>query len=367
MSSRAIPRLLAGAVLAALMLGASTDRRQRIEGTPPQRATTAGLWIDALELTQLPTSGAAWQQLNRYARLATDSPSIADQNDPTDTNVLAKGLVFARTGKKRYREEVIAACAAAIGTEKGARSLAVGRNLIGYVLAADLVELPEELDARFRPWLRAVVRERFDGRSVLSTHEDRPNNWGTHAGATRIAVAAYLGDAEDLARAATVFRGWLGDYDAYHGFKFRDLHWQGDPKRPLGINALGTERDGHSIDGVLADDQRRAGEFHWPPPHENYVYEALQGALAQAVLLERAGYSPWEWSDRALLRAFQWLYNVAAFPAEGDDRWQVHLINHQYGTEFPVAAQTTPGKNVGFLEWTHGSRKAATRPGNVPR
>jgi len=61
-------------------------------------------------------------------------------------------------------------------------------------------------------------------------------------------------------------------------------------------------KDGHRIDGVLPDDQRRGGSFGWPAPRENYVWEALQGALAQAVILHRAGYDVWNWEDRALLR-----------------------------------------------------------------
>ena len=43
-------------------------------------------------------------------------------------------------------------------------------------------------------------------------------------------------------------------------------------------------------DGVLPDDQRRSGGFVWPPTKENYVWEALQGAIAQAVILHRAGF-----------------------------------------------------------------------------
>ena len=68
---------------------------------------------------------------------------------------------------------------------------------------------------------------------------------------------------------------------------------------------------GHSIDGVLPDDQRRGGPFEWPPPRENYVYEALQGATVQAALLSRAGYDAWDWGDQALLRRDQ----VIAIPA----------------------------------------------------
>ena len=83
------------------------------------------------------------------------------------------------------------------------------------------------------------------------------------------------------------------------------------------------------------------------------MYEALQGAIAQAVILSRAGYDSWNWGDKALLRAYTWLHDVANYPADGDDRWQMHLVNHYYGTSFPSDAQTRPGKNMGFTEWTH--------------
>jgi hypothetical protein len=115
-------------------------------------------------------------------------------------------------------------------------------------------------------------------------------------------------------------------------------------------------RDGHSIDGVLPDDQRRSGGFQWPPPHENYTYEALQGAVVEAEILSRNGYPDvWEWQDRALLRAYAWLRVVALYPAVGDDRWQLPIIDRHYGSQFWDRALTTPGKNMGFTEWTHGT------------
>jgi len=77
---------------------------------------------------------------------------------------------------------------------------------------------------------------------------------------------------------------------------------------------------GHeSIDGVLPDDQRRAGGFTWPPQKENYVWEGLQGAVVQAEVLHRAGYDTWNWSDKALLRAVTWETIIAKFPAQSDD------------------------------------------------
>ena len=57
--------------------------------------------------------------------------------------------------------------------------------------------------------------------------------------------------------------------------------------------------------------------------------------------------------DKALLRAFRWLHDVALFPAEGDDTWQPHVINHYYGTSFPEVVPARAGKNVGWTDWTH--------------
>jgi hypothetical protein len=331
---------------------------------PAPRGTPIGIWIGAAEIRALPTSGPAWQALLAEAEEPLTAPNLSDQDDLADTRVLAKALAYARTGDERYRREVIAAVAAAQGTERGGRVLALARNLLGYVVAADLVGLPASEDRAFRAWLDGVRSAELDGATLVSTHEKRPNNWGTHAGASRLAAALYLGDREDLCRAARVFRGWLGDRSAYAGFRFgEDRSWHADPGRPVGVNPAGATRDGHSIDGVMPDDQRRAGPFAWPPPTTNYAYGALQGALAQAVILDRQGFDVWQWQDQALRRAFAWLHDEARFPARDDDTWQPHLVNQAYGTSFPAPLPTRPGKNVGFTDWTHAGRAlAAGRP-----
>ena len=209
----------------------------------------------------------------------------------------------------------------------------------------------------FRPWLRRALTEKLGGRTLRSTHEERPNNWGTHAGASRAAVAVYLGDKQDLERTAQVFKHWLGDRGAYSGFDYgKDLSWQCDPARPVGVNPKGCQKKGHSLDGVLPDDQRRSGPFQWPPPHENYVYEALQGAVVQAVILNRAGYDTFEWGDRALLRAYKWLYEVANYPARKDDVWQLPVVDHFWGTHFWDGSPASCGKNMCWTDWTHASR-----------
>ncbi len=319
-------------------------------------ATTSVL--AASSLGSLPQTGTAWKTLFSWANKSA-SPDLSDQNDSSDIVVLAKALVYQRTGADAYRSGAIALIKKAVGTEAGGRTLAEARNLPGFVIAAGLVNLkdadPSFDSGTFRPWLRKVLTESMsEGVNLVWTQEHRPNNWGMHATAARAAIAAYLGDANELARTAQVFRGWLGDRSAYAGFKFGDTSWQCDPAHPVGINPAGCTKSGHSIDGVLADDQRRAGGFTWPPQKENYVWEALQGATLAAEILSEHGYAAWSWGDKALLRAVEWLYDVDNFPATGDDSWEPYLIDHAYGTNFASGA-ARPGKNFGFTDWMYGS------------
>lgn len=274
--------------------------------------------------------------------------------------MLAKALVYARTGGEALRDAVVASIRALPGTEQGGETLGLARNLPGYVIAADLVGLDPVDEAAFRSWLDDVRFERLSGRTLVSTHEDRPNNWGTHACAARVAASAYLGDGADVQRAADVFRGWMGDRATYDDFDFGDLSWQSEASRPVGINPVGATIQGVPVDGVLPDDQRRGGSFELPPfPKENYVWEGLQGAVACAVLLHRQGFDVWEWEDRALLRAFAWLHtphfepSSDTYPAQGDDEWQPHVVNYFYGTSFPADVPARTGKNLGYTDWLY--------------
>lgn len=324
-------------------------------------------WIDQETIAELPTSGPAWDALDRDAQaFMPGAVDLSDQDAAGDVELMALALRWARLREAKDLERVRSGLALSVGTERGGRALALARNLQALAIAADIVGHKER---DFLAWVRAALRETLDGRTVISTHEDRPNNWGTHAGAARMLADAYLarnGSADQQAeaikdgvRAAEVFRGWLGDRTVYHAFSFGDLWWQSDAKFPRGINPRGAAISGHSVDGVLPDDQRRAGVFGWPPPRENYVWEALQGAVVQAHVAARMGLDSWAWSDSALLRALTWLHREANYPASGDDKWIPHLVNWAYrltgsATAFPAAVPTRPGKGVGYTDWTHG-------------
>lgn len=322
------------------------------------------IWLSKAEIMALPTSGQAWDTLVGTAEGAAGEADLSDQDSKANVQCLAAALVYARIGQQKYLDRVLPALRKIAGGLPLGRALALGRELCAYVIAADLIDLPAvdaTLDNSFSIAIEKLLTAPTSGgpANLVKCHEQRPNNWGTHAGASRIAVALYLGDRAELDKAAKVFHGWLGDRTAYTGFTYGDLAWQADPKAPVGVNPKGAQIQGHSVDGVIPDDLRRGGGFKWPPASTGYPWEAMQGATVQAELLSRAGYPAWNWCDKALLRAAKFLYGIN-WPAQGDDGWQPWLVNSAYGTSFPTVASASPGKNMGFTAWTHA--KAIVRP-----
>ena len=338
-------------------------QRPAASSGPPLRRW---IWISPAEVRRLPESGPAWEQVLATADSKMGHADLSDQDETHDTTVLAVALVYARTGEERYRRKAAAGIMDAIDTERGGRTLALGRGLLAYVVAANLIHLHDwdpAQDGVFRKWLDRVRRERLepDARpTLIATHERAPNNWGAHAGASRMAADVYLGDAADLARAAAVFKGYLGDRSAYRGFRFgADDSWQADPAAPVGVLPPGATKDGHDLSGALPDDMRRGCSFRWPPCGTRYPWEALQGLTAQAEILFRQGYDAYAWQHAAVRRAAQFLLRLDhEFPDDGwatpnVDEWLLWLLKDRYGLGVPVAAAAGPGRGMGFTGWTH--------------
>ena len=324
-----------------------------------------GFFVSRSQLGRLPTAGRAWQSLLDEAERAYLAPDLGDQDGAANTRTWAKALVGVRLGREDLIDEVLRSLREISdrAPDPDWRTLAVGRELLAYVLSADLIELSRRdpvLDQAFRARLESLRETSFQGRTLVTTHEDRPNNWGTHAGATRIAIALYLGDRADLAAAAAVHRGWLGERGAYSGFRYGELSWQEDEARPVGVNRAGAQRAGIDLDGSQPEEMRRGGPLADPPAPTGYAWEALQGATVATELLARNGYpDAWRWGESALLRAVDYLARLdvayGGWWATGDDRWNVWLVNHGTGRAYPTEAGVRPGKNLGFTDWTHAS------------
>lgn len=325
----------------------------------PSPAPTASLWLSTDEILRLPTSGAAWNAVKAAADAAPTKARLDDLNEPDNLRTLAAALVAARLPEagyySTYRRKVIDALDSC-QTAKLSRALELSRNLAAYVIAADLIGYKPPA---FLAWLDAVI-QRTDleghsgGKGLWQTALRSANNWGTMARASAIAAYRLLGDSGRLVDLTTTHRRWLGENLASNLQWQTASGWHADRNFCRGINARGATIEGHNVDGVLPEEMRRSGFFKWPPPKENYVWSGLEGALVGHTLLVRAGLVSLHAGDSAMLRAYRWLYDVAKYPAEGDDRWQPWLVNKLFGAgTLPLPSQSQPGKLMGFTDWTH--------------
>ena len=321
--------------------------------TTPRVAPSGSLWISPQEIAALPTSGQAWSAMYGAAMSQWGTPTVADQDSRDDTDTLAGALVAARLGDDALRTKVRRHLMQLVAYHPYTRVLALARQLPSYVIAADVVGLDATSRAAFTAFLRSATTHKMAGHSggtdLASTALLSANNWGTMSRAAMAAVDVYVGDRGSLAAIADTQDAWLGGSSPNH-LRYSVTTWHVGPMR--GINAPGAQRDGHSLDGVLPEDQRRTGEYQWPAPQGTYPHEALQGAVVASVILHRAGALPFDAGDHALARAEHWLAMTNGNPAAGDDRNTPWLID-QYGRgSFAISSPTSTAKNMAWSDWT---------------
>ena len=319
--------------------------------------------------------GCGWNSLQEAADEADPlAATLSDGDSNNNVQILAAAIVFARTGDSRYRDKVISANELLRRRGKPSQStLRWGRELGAYVVAADLVGYRT---ASYEAWLRqmAEVFEGDDGRTLVETLHQRPNNWGTMAFGTLAAVYAYLEDSVQLRNLRLYWESRVeGPMPEVARFG-DDTSWQFDVGNPLLINPIDARKSGLTIDGIVPDDMRRNGSFSNPPPtpRTSYHWETLQGMVMAARILERSGEPIWMTGDRALFRAFQvlqdrWSKIDQGYRASGDDVWMLPFIDHAYGSSF--SAEYDPcnsridlhGKNIGW-PWVLGGSNVVLKP-----
>ena len=332
------------------------------------------LLMSRARLMSLPMTGTAWSYLKSIADGSLGAPDLCNQDNKHDVRTLAVALAYARTGHAAYYAKVRDAIMSAIGTiQVGCNNavLSLGRQLGAYVLAADFINLSGADDVAFRTWLTGIRNRDLGGHSrwytLTGTHNDSNNNWGAFAGASRIAASLYLGDTDDVAAAARVVRGFLGDRSAYAGFRTglsaEELEWTctSSAMTYTPVDAACT-MSSINLNGAIAGDIYRGGGLQWPAndPGVPYTLEALQGLTLQVELLYQNGYSDaWTWSDSALRRAAgfinrsglaggtTWNYSSASYHVP----W---LLNARYGIDLPTRAAGY-GRVFGYTDWLYGS------------
>jgi hypothetical protein len=348
---------------------------------PSTGIPSTGIWIDRQALMQQPTSGANWQVLLTDAGRSPGSAAIADQDSNHDVYTMAAALVCVRTGQycTKARQGVVDA----IGTEQGGRWLAVGRNLAGYMIAADLLDLRADGSAgsdgtRFEEWAEGWLTKQLPDNVTGEPRGFRPFGGSANAAAQEglayAAVAAYLQDEWALQRAWDSFRTagcdpTAPDRENIYLTKSVADGWTHDDVNPCSINPKGSTKvvpagspgagSTRRLDGSLTGDMRRGGTYQWVPGYTQYPWVGLEGFVPAAVILDRAGYPAFQVADQVVLRTHEYLWHLRS--QTGDTRWfdgdrakeLVHLVNVMYGTSFPVNAAVGRGRTVGYTGWTH--------------
>ena len=285
------------------------------------------------------------------------SVDLQNQDSTYAAQTLASALVYARTGDAGQRDHVVSVLRQLPGAPLGtARVLSVSRQLAGYVIAADLVGYR---DAAFVSWVAGMRTKNIGNHGrwddITFTSEDSGSNWGAWAMSTRIAISAYVGDSADLRRAATVFKGFTGDASAYSGFHQTsdfDPTWACGGTAWVPINPASCGAKGGAI---VEDISRSAGSYpSVDDTGRTYSWEVLGGATLSARILERSGYADvWQWGDRALLRASQFLAQHGGYaPSYHVNQYIPHEINTAYGANLgPVSSVAGHGRQFGFTDW----------------
>lgn len=346
--------LVALVSVSALLAGCVQPEDDGEEAESLVDAVTAqeGVWISRAELMALPTSGAAWDRVRSAANGLSGSANLADNNSNHDVGTLAAAYVAARTGDAAMRAKAIRNIET-VYASRYARVLEMSRNIQGYVVAADVIGPTGWDAARFKTFVRGLATKPLQGHSggknLLETAKLAPNNWGCHARAALALIGLYTGDAALVDAAVVAQRAFVSGEGG--SLKYTSTSWHAGSPRS-GINVAGATIQGKNVDGVIAEDQRRTGEFTWPAPKGSYPWEALQGTVVAGVVLHRAGRLPFQTGNNAIVRAARWLTVVNANPASGDDTWQPWLLNKFGGAGLPTGAARS-GKNMGFTDWTH--------------
>lgn len=353
------PRRGAVTALVAVVAAVGISACEPVPTVPTPPSASDAIWISQGELAQLPTSGTAWNNVVKEANSNWGSPSLSDNNATHDTSTLAGALVAARTGDSALTAKTRSAIMSVTKVTSYARVLEMSRNITSYVIAADIIGLPQADDAKFKAFISGLRTKPLSGHSggddLRSTALRSTNNWGTMARAAMVSIDLYLDDDASLRQVANAHRAFLGENVA-NSLKYTDTKWHASSSK-AGINRRGAVISGRSADGVLPEDQRRTGEPSSSAPAKgSYPWEGLQGALVTGAMLDRAGIVDITAGDHALSRAFQWLYHTNGNAPSGDDTWQPWVLNRLAGTNFAAKAGTSPGKNMGWSDWTHGPR-----------
>lgn len=328
---------------------------------PPTGGTTPPPGPDFMimsrsKLQALSNSSSAWNAVKAAADSDPGNPNMCNQDSRIHPKVtFASALVYSRTGDRYYYERakylVTTAYPSQIDNCPNA-ILALGRQLAGYVIAADLIGLQ---DAGFNNWLSGIRNKNIGGHTTYTvlrnTAYETANNWGIYALASIIAADRFLGDWANLENDWRVF----ASYGVPHGWAFSKTwsyneQWScvgtdGSGLLPIAINTSCT-KDGYNLDGAPVEDSSRT-VF---PTVEYYPTESAQGLTIQALLLAQAGYPAWTINDSQIKRLAEFRGRFNNLNLSSTDYYVTWITNKMYGLGQPTKPASF-GRSFGFTDW----------------
>lgn len=336
----------------------------------PAAAATDYILMSRSALLARPVSGIPWANMKAVADGSLGTPNLCNQDSKHHLRTLAAALVFARTGSASYGLKARQGVMAAIRTQRVGcdnATLALGRQLMAYVLAADFADLAGTPEATFRAWLTTIRRKIIGGHgvwnSLFRTHVRSATNWGAYAGASRIAASLYLGDTADVAAASKITQGFLGSRTAY---RFTDrmswaaLSWSCAPSIYTPVNGV-CKKGVINVSGAVIADISRGGSLRWPPGSTGVQYQldSIQGVGMQVELLYQNGYpTAWDWTASAVKRMADLVTRSKSGGGTGwnettASRQMPWLLNRRYGMSIPRRSSGM-GRAIGFTDWLWG-------------
>jgi hypothetical protein len=363
------------------------------EPTPPveepetPRAPTGDIFYRRDRLMALPTSGASFERLEKRAKGTWQAPVFmgesASNNAQGDADALAGALYAERMNDETMREKVRAQLRAASKLTSN-WLLGLGRQLAGYVEAANLIRFAEP---EFVAWVHRMVilkhgsGQRWGGyETILETAHSLNSNWATQCNRSVIVSSMYLrqvgtdaqkADAERWLRLSVLAHkrdiGIPGAYPELPPLYTAPNGWGGNAPYKAGINPVGTTgviggkervldavRQGDWLRTKRDSDGREDREAtQWPPNVTSYMWEGLQGETVSAAILHQHGLCPFDAADNAIVRALHANYGTGAMaaneprfvnPAAGDDKGIPWIVNHFAGLNFSTEPDDEPDK-----------------------
>lgn len=322
------------------------------------------MMISRSDLMALPTSGAAWDSLKSSAD-ANATPDLCNQDNKADVNALAAGIVYARTGNETYKTKVISLINAAMASQRNGCNnaiLAMGRQLGGYVLAADFVGYR---DPAFISWLETIVNQNVGGHSrwyvLRFTAYDSASNWGVHALTSVTTVDIFLNRTADIEKDWKVF----SSYGVPYGWPFNKAssyneQWSCIPtgstgNLPIAINTA-CIKNGINLDGAPVEDSSRSpfGSY------STYIHESLQGYAVMAQLWNRTGREGWTVNNSQVCRAAQFGNRAGKLNDSSVSYFVAHMANKFCGLNLPTKTPTSGGRMFGFSDYLYQNAPAVT-------